>query len=88
LRVAIDREELVMMPAGDPMSGVATTRSSLLSVTIEAGGRTQIACHIPKLEAVKLLLSVVEELRAQAYQERDRLVQVPSAVNSADVRVT
>jgi hypothetical protein len=72
-----------MMLAGDPMLGVAATKSSLLAVTIEVGGRTQIACHIPKLEAVKLLLSVVEELRVQAYQERDRLVQVPAPAVSS-----
>jgi hypothetical protein len=50
--------------------------SDLLNVRIGPGGQAQIACQVPKLEAVKLLLSVVEELRAQAYQERERLVQV------------
>jgi len=70
-----------MMPAAD-----VNRPPSLLVLTIEAGGRAQIACHIPKLEAVKLLLSIVEELRAQAYEEQNRLIQVPSPTVSGSVQ--
>jgi len=53
----------------------------LLCVTVAQGGRVDVQCGIPKLEAVKLLLSVVEELRMQAYQEHGRLIQVAPAAS-------
>jgi hypothetical protein len=50
--------------------------SPVVSVAISSDGRVQIACHVPKTEAVKLLLNVVEELRLQAFREDARIVRV------------
>jgi hypothetical protein len=51
----------------------------LLSIRVTNGGTAQVDCNIPKLEAVKLLLNVVEELRFQGYREHDRMIEVPRA---------
>ncbi len=48
----------------------------LLAVRVSTDGKVEIACNMPKLEAVKLLNNVLEELRVQAYREQDRLIQV------------
>jgi hypothetical protein len=48
----------------------------LLAVRVSAEGKVEVACHIPKIEAVKLLANVLEELRLQAYREQERLIQV------------
>ncbi len=52
----------------------------LLAVRVSADGKVEVACNIPKLEAVKLLNNVVEELRLQAYREQDRMIQIAQAV--------
>ena len=48
----------------------------LLAVRVSSDGKVEVDCNIPKLEAVKLLNNVIEELRLQAYREQDRLIQV------------
>ncbi len=58
---------------------------TVLSVVIGASGQVEFNCHIPKIEAVKLLLSVVEELRLQAYDEQRRVVQVAPAAQVASL---
>lgn len=49
----------------------------LLSVTVSSDGKAEVTCNIPKLEAVKFLLGLIEELRFQAFQEQGRLIEVP-----------
>jgi hypothetical protein len=46
----------------------------LVAIRVLPDGKVEIACHVPKLEAVKLLNNVIEELRLQAFREQDRMV--------------
>ncbi len=52
----------------------------LLAVRVSPDGKVGVACNVPKLEAVKLLNNVIEELRLQAYREQERLIQVAQPV--------
>jgi hypothetical protein len=52
----------------------------LVAVSVGADGRVQMSCGVPKLEAVKLLLNIVEELRIQAVREESRLIQLAPPV--------
>ncbi len=57
----------------------------LVTIEVHANGQTRIMCNIAKIEAVKLLGSVMEELRYQAYRESERLVQVAPGMPDASV---
>jgi len=56
----------------------------IVSIVIGADGRTQVSCQVPKTEAVKLLLSVVEELRLQGYREESRMIQLAAPAQPLD----
>ena len=57
-----------------PISPLAST--PLVAISISSDGRVDVKCQIPKTEAVKLLLNIVEELRLQGFREESRLIQV------------
>ena len=67
------------------MNNPITNLPPLVTIEVHANGQTRIMCNIAKIEAVKLLGSVMEELRHQAYREGDRLVQVAPGIPSASV---